>query len=343
VSRGSRHDADGRVEVQGVARCGVRSRRAARCAMLRCGRRRLLGESMSSRVASLAFVASVVALALGALPAGADAIKNGALSKKQADVLAPYMGDYEGQWNSSITEDLTTDGISRYVLENPVMRLAIDAQNKLHLTFYMDRASAQANDELDLLGYGCRSRVGELLELDLNKSPKDATPKKAPNAASTDAGSLPYQVFAARLDFDWGNCPARVYAVRSNDLELALLIDDDKREYVVNLRLLKRMQPDNKVVIEDHGVQRVVKVRPNPTDPGSLYAPNMQYCVMNEVGEVQQCFDRETELKRFIVPFPFPGLSAVWWTKTTPNLKVVPGVKKTYHEAVFHRPIEARP
>ena len=287
----------------------------------------------------------VVSLALAcAGSAGADTIKNGILSKKQADALASYMGDYEGQWNSSITEDLTTDGISRYVLENPVMRLAIDPQNKLHLTFYMDRASAKANDELDLLGFGCRSRVGNLLELDLNKTPKDAAPKPSPKDAANgaaDAGPPPYQVFAARLDFDWGNCPSRVYAVPSNDLELALLIDDKTQQYVVNLRLLKRMQPDNKVVMDDHGVQRVVKVRPNPDNPGSLYAPNMQYCVMNDVGEVQQCFDRETELKRFIVPFPFPGLSAVWWTKTTPNLKVVPGVKKTYHEAVFHRPIGA--
>jgi hypothetical protein len=298
---------------------------------------------MSYRVVSLAFVSLVGALAFGAA-AGADTIKNGVLSKKQADAIAPYMGDYEGQWNSSITEDLTTDGISRYVLENPVMRLAIDAQNKLHLTFYMDRASAQANDELDLLGYGCRSRVGNLLELDLNKTLQGATPAKSPpKDASADSGPQPYQAFAARLDFDWGNCPSRVYAVPSNDLELALLIDDKTHEYVVNLRLLKRMQPDNKVVMDEHGVQRVVKIRPNPDNPGSLYTPNMQYCVMNDVGEVQQCFDRETELKRFIVPFPFPGLSAVWWTKTTPNLKVIPGVKKTYHEAVFHRPIGASP
>ena len=300
---------------------------------------------MSCRV--LAFVSLVAALAFGATARG-DTIKHGVLSKKQADAIAPYMGDYEGQWNSSITEDLTTDGISRYVLENPVMRLAIDAQNKLHLTFYMDRASAQVNDELDLLGYGCRSRVGNLLELDLNKTPQSPTPAKtapkdSPSGASADAGPQPYQAFAARLDFDWGNCPSRVYAVPSNDLELALLIDDKTHEYVVNLRLLKRMQPDNKVVMDEHGVQRVVKIRPNPDNPGSLYTPNMQYCVMNDVGEVQQCFDRETELKRFIVPFPFPGLSAVWWTKTTPNLKVIPGVKKTYHEAVFHRPIGANP
>ena len=285
----------------------------------------------------------VVALACCA-PATADTIKNGIVPKQYAATLAPYMGDYEGQWNSSVTEDLTTDGISRYVLENPVMRLSMDTSDKLHLTFYMDRASAQANDELDLLGFGCHSRVGDLLELDMNKTPKGAAPKNPPKAAEGVPGEpAPYQVFAARLDFDWGNCPSRVYAVPSNDLEVALLIDDKTHEYVVNLRLLKRMQPDNKVVIDEHGAQRVVKIRRNPDNPGSLYAPNMQYCVMNEVGEVQQCFDRETELKHFIVPFPFPGLSAVWWTKTTPNLKVVPGVKKTYHEAVFHRPIGANP
>jgi len=288
-----------------------------------------------------AYCIVAVALACG-VPAAADTIQNGVVPKKYVATLAPYMGDYEGQWNSSVTEDLTTDGISRYVLENPVMRLSMDASDKLHLTFYMDRASAQANDELDLLGFGCRSRVGDLLELDMNKTPKGAAPKNPPKASDGSAADpAPYQVFAARLDFDWGNCPSRVYAVPSNDLEVAFLIDDKTHEYVVNLRLLKRMQPDSKVIIDEHGVQRVVKIRRNPDNPGSLYAPNMQYCVMNEVGEVQQCFDRETELKHFIVPFPFPGLSAVWWTKTTPNLKVVPGVKKTYHEAVFHRPIGA--
>ena len=37
--------------------------------------------------------------------------------------------------------------------------------------------------------------------------------------------------------------------------------------------------------------------------------------------------DRESELKRYIVPFPFPGFSALWYTKQSPNLKVVPGMK----------------
>ena len=153
----------------------------------------------------------------------------------------------------------------------------------------------------------------------------------------------PYQVFAARLDFDWGNCPSRVYAVASNDLQLSLQVDPTLQQYVIRLQLLKRVQGDSKIVVEDHGVQRVVKVRPKAADPGSLYDPKMEYCVLNELGEIEQCFDRETELKRYIVPFPFPGFSALWYTKNSANLKVIPGVKKTYHEAVFHRSIDAPP
>ncbi len=282
---------------------------------------------LSLAAAGLFAVGLVAVLMCTAGSASAATIKNGIVPKNQVAAVKPYLGDYEGQWNSSVTADVS-DGISRYTLENPVMRLSLDGSNQLRVQFYIDAASAQLNDELDLLGFGCRSKVGDLLELDMTKPPK-GTPTE------------PYQVFAARFDFDWGNCPARVYAVPSNDLEFALLIDPTARQYLAQLRLLKRVQADGKIVVEEKGVQRTVKVRPKASDPGSMYDPKMEYCVLNEVGEIEKCFDRESELKRFIVPFPFPGLSAVWWTKNSPNLKVVPGVKKTYHEAVFHRPIDA--
>ncbi len=275
-------------------------------------------------------IAIAVLVCVGVTVAAAT-IKNGTVPKNQIALVNAYLGDYEGQWNSSVAEDVS-DGISRYKLDNPVMRLSLDAGSQLRVQFYMDRASAQVNDELDLLGFGCHSKVGDLLELEITKPPK-APPKGTPTE--------PYQVFAARFDFDWGNCPARVYAVPSNDLEFALLVDPADHQYLARLRLLKRVQADGKIVVEDHGVQRTVKVRPKAGDSGSLYDPKMEYCVLNELGEIEKCFDRESELKQYIVPFPFPGLSAVWFTKKSPNLKVVPGVKKTYHEAVFHRPSDA--
>ena len=144
-----------------------------------------------------------------AATAFAATIKNGVVPKNQIESLRPYLGDYEGQWNSSVTDDLS-DGISRYKLENPVMRSSLDAQNQLRVQFYFDAASAQLNDELDLLGFGCHSKVGNLLELDTAKPPKGS-----PNGTPAE----PYQVFAARFDFEWGNCPARVYAVPSNNLD----------------------------------------------------------------------------------------------------------------------------
>ncbi len=267
-----------------------------------------------------------------ALCVNAATVKDGVVPKDLVASVTPYLGDYEGQWNSPTNVDVNAtegsiDSISRYKLENPVMRLSLDAANRLRVTFYFDRASAHANDPLDLLGFGCHSHVGNLLQLEVTR---------APNAIPAE----PYQVLAASLDFDWGNCPSRVYAVPSNHLQLELSIDPVEHQYVVDLRLLKRVQSDGKIVVEEKGVQRVVKVRPKAGE-GSLYDPKMEYCVLNDVGEIEKCFDRETELKRYIVPFPFPGLSALWYTKKTPNLKVIPGVKKTYHEAVFHRPIGA--
>ncbi len=262
----------------------------------------------------------------------AATIKDGIVPKKLIAAVTPYVGDYEGQWKSSGNADENStegslDSISRYKLENPVMRLSLDAEHHLRVTFYFDRASARANDPLDLLGFGCHSKVGDLLQLDAMKPPKTIP-------------SEPYQVITASLAFDWGDCPSRVYAVPSNHLQLALSIDPVEHQYVVDLKLLKRVQSDGKIVVEENGRQRVVKVRPKAGE-GSLYDPKMEYCVLNDVGEIEKCFDQETELKRYIVPFPFPGLSALWYTKKTPDLKVIPGVKKTYHEAVFHRPIGA--
>ena len=96
------------------------------------------------------------------VPVDAAAIKNGVVPKNQIALVKPYLGDYEGQWNSSVAEDVS-DGISRYELENPVMRLSLDGSNQLRVQFFIDIASAQFNDELDLLGFGCNSKVGKCL------------------------------------------------------------------------------------------------------------------------------------------------------------------------------------
>ncbi len=60
----------------------------------------------------------------------------------------------------------------------------------------------------------------------------------------------------------------------------------------MDLKLLKRVQSDGKIVVEENGRQRVVKVQPKAGE-GSLYDPKMEYCVLNDVGEIEKCSIRK--------------------------------------------------
>jgi hypothetical protein len=205
------------------------------------------------------------------------------------------------------------DDISRYKLENPVMRLALDDHKHLTVAFFMDSAAAAKNEPLDLLGFGCESKVGPLLTLGPVKTGLDAS-----------------------FDFDWGRCPSRVLAVKSNHLLVSLTQNTDDREDVATFKILRNATSDNKVyAVGEDGQRREVKIRTKPG--GSLYHPEVEYCLMNETNEVEKCFAQKSELKTYLVPFPFPGMSAVWYTKTTPKIEIVEGKKLDYHEAVFRR------
>ena len=235
-----------------------------------------------------------------------------------ADPLHDYLGDYLGQWNTEVSAD-EFDDISRYELKESVMRLELSAEGTLRMVFFMDSQAAAANDRLDLLGFGCKSEVGELRSLELIDAP-DAT--------------SPHTVLKASFGFDWGNCPSRVYAFASNDLQLELALNPVDREYVARLSLLRKLQPANQTYITQGGERRRVVIR--KISGGTLYRPAHQYCVVNEVGETEACFDRRSEVKHLVVPFPLPGLSAVWWTSRD-KIEIVEGQQALYHEAVFRR------
>jgi hypothetical protein len=263
------------------------------------------------RLARLVLLPLLCGFAFGA---AADRVKDGSVPQRDVARVSPYLGDYEGHWDTAV---------SRYELEQPVMRLALDARNRLTVQFSMDSVAAARGEPLDLLGFGCQSKVGALLTLEFPR-------------ASTAADELHTQ-FDASFDFDWGRCPSRVYAVRSNDLKLSLAESPDNHEYVATLKLLRRVSADDKVYAVSGKERREVIVRPKAGGGGSVYHPELEYCVTNELGEIDKCFAQESELKRFLVPFPFPGMSGVWYTKKTPQLKVEKGVKFEYHEAVFRR------
>jgi len=261
-----------------------------------------------------------IVLLLMSVPVLAGQIKDGTVPKQYVARVGDFVGDYEGQWDSQVTANVYDD-ISRYKLESPVMRLSLDDHKRMVITFFMDTVAAANNEPLDLLGFGCQSRVGRLLTLEF---------------ASAPAGRDEFRKqLDASFDFDWGRCPSRVLAVKSNHLLLSLTQNTADHEYVATLKLLRNVSSDNKVYAVADGKRREVKIRPKPG--GSLYHPEMEYCVMNETNEIEKCFAQKSELKTYLVPFPFPGMSAVWYTKRSPKIEIVEGKKFDYHEAVFRR------
>jgi len=266
----------------------------------------------------------VLLLTLFATPGthAATAVKGGTVPKNAVDAVASVLGDYEGQWDSELTED-PYDDISRYELTAPVMRLHLDSNRALRLTFFLDPAAAAADEPLDLLGFGCNSKVGKLLTLDVAAPPADRSP--------------PYLVIAATFDFDWGRCPSRVHAVDANDLSVRIAFNESDREHVATLALLRNVQADHRVYVERDGVKREVKIRPKPDGTRSIYNREMEYCITDDVGEIEACYGRDSDLKRFIVPFPFPGISAAWYTEKSPDLKFERGKSLIYHQGVFRR------
>ena len=243
--------ADATAEVQGCAARASGRRRVVRFhTVVESKKSKLVPRRFTSLVESCVTCVAAIVVATAAVAAS---IQNGVVPKNRLASVTPYLGDYEGQWNSSVTGDVS-DGDQPLRARKSGDAFIARCRQPIARAVLHGPASAQLNDELDLLGFGCRSRVGDLLELDVPKPPKETT-------------ADPYPVLTARLDFDWGNCPSRVHAVPSNDLELALLMDPARQEYVVELRLLKRVQGDDKIVIEDEGVQRVVKVRRKESDP----------------------------------------------------------------------------
>jgi hypothetical protein len=267
-------------------------------------------------------IVAVLSLFAAAPPALAGKVSGGVVPKQDVARIAQFLGDYEGQWDSEVTQNVYDD-ISRYTLESPVLRLALDGRNRLNVAFFMDTVAAANGEELDLLGFGCQSKAGRLLTLDF---------------ASAPAGRDEFRKqLDASFDFDWGRCPSRVHAVATNDLLLSLTQNTADHEYVATLRLLRNVASDNTVYAVSEGKRREVKIRPKQDGTGSLYHPELEYCVMNELGEIEACFAGKAELKRYLVPFPFPGMSALWYTKKTPTIEIVAGKKIEYHEAVFRR------
>lgn len=247
------------------------------------------------------------------------AVKNGAVPKSMMEAVRPFLGDYRGNWNTEMSES-DVDDISRYDLSDSVMRLSLDENRRLAIAFYLDPGAAAQNQPLDLLGYGCKSSTGPLLDIDQGTA-ADGTP-----------------VIHLVFDFDWGRCPSRVHAVKSTKLHMELIEDAAEDSYAARLTILRKVQGDYQVYAKVDGKSVPVEVRPSSKGDGTLYNPGLEYCTEDELGE-KTCFSESERTTVGALPGPvMPGATVFWWTHKTPRLKVEKGKQLRHHEAVYVRP-----
>jgi hypothetical protein len=168
--------------------------------------------------------------------------QNGVLSKDQIASVKPYLGDYGVLF--AVAKMSRRDQPLR--TREPGVRLSLDESNQLRVRFYIDMASAQLDDELGLLGFGCH-RKSAICSRSRRRSRRT---KRPPNRigclrrVSISMGQLSRACMRCRRTISNSRCSSTRAIVGT-----------------AQLRLLKRVQAD-KVVVEDKGVQRTVKVRP---------------------------------------------------------------------------------
>ena len=271
-----------------------------------------------------AITALIVWSAYSAGPmAAAATIALGKVPAPMLQAVGAFQGDYRGNWNTELTES-AVDDISRYDLTDSVMRLSVDTDDRLTVEFFIDPGAAAQNQPLDLLGFGCNSKVGPLLEM---------------SQQAAEDGTV---VTRAAFEFDWGRCPSRVHSVASTKLHMELVDNVGERALAVRLQLLRRVQGDSQVYAIIDGERQPVRVRPKPGGGGTLYNPALEYCTQDDYGE-EVCVAQGSETKAVGAPLPLPGATVLWWTKKTPNLKVEKGTKLLYHEAVYSRTLADEP
>ncbi len=243
----------------------------------------------------------------------------GAAPENMRATLRSFVGDYRGNWNTELTES-DVDDISRYDLSDSVMRLSLQPDNSIVIRFFLNPAAAVDDKPLDLLGYGCRSGVGALRDLSQGQA-ADGT-----------------RVVHAVFDFDWGRCPSRVHAVPGTKLHVELIEDAEQDIYAARLTLLRRVQGDYQTYAKIDGQRRPVEVRRSKDRRGTLYHPELEYCLEDDLGETE-CFRESDRTTVGAAPGPIqPGVTVFWWKRKTPSLRVEKGRRLLYHEALYTRP-----
>jgi len=258
---------------------------------------------------------------------GASTAKDGVVPKRYRDQLIALVGDYHGSWTGD-DPDAGQYGISHDELGNIIARLDLDDRNRLKLQFFEiahddQSGPAAAGAPLDLLGRGCHSRVGRLLEIDVDRMKIE--------------GSESVTRLSAIFALDTGRCRSRLDTTGNPSLRLELIDDPAGNNDALLLSVLRTISMKNQLYAET--AEGWVKVAAKVKAGGTLYNPKLEYCYEDFDGK-EFCFERTKEKKDLLLPVPLPGHAGVfygWHTVREPKIKRERETTREYHQGEFRR------
>jgi hypothetical protein len=252
--------------------------------------------------------------------------------------LEPFLGLYQGSFASALTEDPDDD--LNFNPCNPATRdcalhqdphidillsLRLDDRGKLDAGFYRSELQLGSGRQLDLLGRGCRSRVGRLEKLTAGKRGEPVR-------------------WTARFDLPVENraCLGKLRPTSSHFLLIQGIEDPETGTRQVVVTIDKSVASQNYLYVKEDGKERRVRMDLDNTQ-GTGRRARYRVCIEDDLGDFSRCVVTDKELKSFALPMPVPGGAAVnytWWYDLFPNLKRTRGLYEvTQYTARFQQKI----
>ncbi len=243
----------------------------------------------------------------------------GSPAAQASRALEPFLGLYEGSFESALTEDPDDD--LNFNPCNPATRdcsvhqdphidilldLSLDGRGKLRAAFYRSELEMRAGRPLDLLGRGCRSRLGRLEKFQPGRRGEPVR-------------------WTARFDLKVENraCLGKLRPTSDHFVLVRGLEDPDTGERQVEVAIDKSVASRNYLYVKEDGVERRVRLDLDNTQ-GKGRRAKYRVCIEDDMGEFSRCVVTDKELKQFGLPLPVPGgvaMSYTWWYDLFPNLK----------------------
>ncbi len=252
--------------------------------------------------------------------------------------LEPYLGLYQGSFASALTEDPDDDlnfnpcdpatrdcSLHQDPHIDILLSLGLDGRGRLDAGFYRSELQLGSDRQLDLLGRGCRSRLGRLEKL---------TPGKRGEALR----------WTARFELTVENraCLGKLRPTSDHYLLIQGLEDPETGARQVAVTIDKAVSSRNYLYVREDGKERRVRMDLDNTQ-GSGRRARYRVCIEDDLGDFSRCVVTDKELRSFALPLPVPGGAAVnytWWYDLFPNLKRTRGLYEvTQYTARFEQKI----